>query len=621
VRRLSAVIVCAAACALIAASSAASGASSNAPRSSRATAAHSTTRPWVRASSTARAGGALSQLRARARRAEARRFLAIANALPKVRAVRAEYPRAFEVLSDLPSGNRQVLYYQPAGNLPPKEVGEVIIDGHSGRVLEAWTGFQLEWELARGYPGFLGRHVNALYIWLPLCILFLLPFVNFRRPFSLLHLDLLMLLSFSVSLVFFNDGHIYASVPLAYPPLIYLLARMLVLARPGRRRSVRDVGSESEGAAVAGAPALVPARTRPGSQHLMVPTPWLVLGIVLLTGFRIGLNVTDSNVLDAGQAGVIGAQRIVEGEPLYGSYPAGHSDTYGPVNYEAYIPFEQLFGRKGTAAAHAAAIVFDLLSVVMMFLLGRRVRGPTLGIALAYAWVSYPFTLYVLESNSNDALVAVLVLAALLAATYRSKIGQTTRGAFTALAGLTKFAPLALAPLLATHELRACPPGRRPRELALFLGGFVGAVALVFIPVLSHDSLHTIYEQTIAFQANRTSPFSVWGLYGGLGGLQLTVQIAAVLLAFALALLPRRPDLIGLAAACAAVIVATQLGIKHWFYTYIPWFFPLAMLALLGSFSAAAAGAAGASTRGRAAQDEREPVDREELAVGVVRRG
>ena len=57
------------------------------------------------------------------------------------------------------------------------------------------------------------------------------------------------------------------------------------------------------------------------------------------------------------------------------------------------------------------------------------------------------------------------------------------------------------------------------------------------------------------------------------------------MLAVTLALVPRRPDLIGLAAACAAVMIAAQLGIDHWFYLYIPWFFPLAMLALLGGFS------------------------------------
>ena len=95
----------------------------------------------------------------------------------------------------------------------------------------------------------------------------------------------------------------------------------------------------------------------------------------------------------------------------------------------------------------------------------------------------------------------------------------------------------------------------------------------------------TALASALAYQGERGSPFSVWGLYGGLGGVQLGVQIAAVVLAVALAFVPRRADLVGLAAACAAVIVATQLGIDHWFYLYIPWFFPLVMLALLGRFS------------------------------------
>ena len=227
-------------------------------------------------------------------------------------------------------------------------------------------------------------------------------------------------------------------------------------------------------------------------------------------------------------------------------------------------------------------------------------RGPTLGVALAYAWVSYPFTLFALESNSNDTLVAVLVLAALLAATYRSKLAAPARGAFAALAGLTKFAPLALAPLLATHGLwqrpASAPDGppaassgedgarARVRDFAAFLLAFAVTAAVASIPALSHDSLHTIYERTFAYQSNRGSPFSVWGLYGGLGGWQQAVQIAAIALVLALAVIPRRPDVIGLAAACAAALIATQLGIDHWFYLYIPWFFPLVMLALLGRY-------------------------------------
>ena len=533
------------------------------------------------------------------RRLSANGVLQIAGALPRMRAVRAKYPGSYGGAYLKIPFNWQVSYFSRNGK---KEIGQVIINDLSGRVLEQWTGFQVAWTMARGYTGAFGRHVNALYIWLPLCVLFFLPFFDFRRPFSLLHLDLLVLLSFSLSLAFFNHGRIYQSVPLAYPPLLYLLARMLALTRRRRR----------------------PADERP--LRLLVPAPWLALAVVFLIGFRVALNITDSNVIDVGYAGVIGAHQIVHDKPLYGHYPTDneHGDTYGPVTYEAYVPFEQLFGWSGQwddlPAAHAAAIAFDLLAMAMLFLIGRRVRGPTLGVALAYAWASYPFTLFTLESNSNDTLVAVFVLAAVLAATYRSKLGWAARGASTALAGLTKFAPLALAPLMATHGLWEKPvagaAGEDPAFLArrrqhararvgffaAFIAAFVATIALVSIPGLSHDSLHTIYERTFAYQSDRGSPFSVWGLYGGLGGLQRAVEIAAVVLALALAVVPRRADIAGLGAACAAVMIATQLGIDHWFYLYIPWFFPLVMLALLGRFSARAEPAGAASESARSSQ-------------------
>jgi hypothetical protein len=510
---------------------------------------------------------AASNLPPAGRRLSADRVLQIAEALSKMRAVRRKYPGSYGGAYLKGPLRWQVSFFSRKG---AKEIGQVIIADASGRVLEQWTGFQVAWTMARGYPGAFGEHVNALYIWLPLCFLFFAPFFDWRRPFSLLHLDLLVLLSFSVSLAFFNHAQIYASVPLSYPPLLYLLARMLALMRRRAR----------------------PARPL----RLLIPAPWLVLGVVFLLGFRIALNVTDGNVIDVGYAGVIGAQRIVDGKPLYGGYPADneHGDTYGPVNYEAYVPFEQAFGWSGTwddlPAAHAAAIVFDLLAVALLFLLGRRIRGPALGIVLAYAWVAFPFTLFALESDSNDTLVAVLVLAALLAASYRSRAGSAARGAFAALAGLTKFAPLALAPLLATHGLRdergwVSGSALRSRAFLLFVLAFAGVAALVSIPAFTHDSPHTIFERTIVYQSNRGSPFSVWGLYGGapLHWLQLAVQLAAVALALALAVLPRRADLAGLAAACAAVIIATQLGIEHWFYLYIPWFFPLVMIAFLGA--------------------------------------
>ncbi len=107
-----------------------------------------------------------------------------------------------------------------------------MVDDRSGRVLESWTGDKVAWTMARGYAGAFGRIANALWIWLPLCALFVLPFA--RPPLRLLHLDLAVLLAFSVSYAYFGASRIDVSVPLVYPLLAYLLVRMLVIARAPR---------------------------------------------------------------------------------------------------------------------------------------------------------------------------------------------------------------------------------------------------------------------------------------------------------------------------------------------------------------------------------------------------
>ena len=91
----------------------------------------------------------------------------------------------------------------------------------------------------------------------------------------------------------------------------------------------------------------------------------------------------------------------------------------------------------------------------------------------------------------------------------------------------------------------------------------------------------TFFDRTLGFQASRGSPFSIWGLRGWTTA-QTIVQIAGVLLAVAVAFLPRRRDIIGLAALSAAVMIGLQLGITHWFYLYIVWFYGPLMVALLG---------------------------------------
>jgi hypothetical protein len=454
----------------------------------------------------------------------------------------------------------QVGYYTKS--TPPREIAQVVIDDASATVVEAWTSHQVAWTMARGYPGAFGRKVNSPWVWIPLTVLFIVPFVQPRRWRRMLHLDLLVLAGFGASVAYFNDAQIDISVPLVYPLLVYLLARMLWI---GLRRPRRDVPPADPG----GRPARLP---------LLVPIPVLAGAIVFLVGFRVGLNVTNSNVIDVGYAGVIGAQRLVDGNPLYGAFPKDNQsgDTYGPVVYEAYVPFEQALPWGGTwddlPAAHAAAVAFDLLALLLVFLLGRRIRGPSLGIALAYAWAAYPFTLYTMNSGSNDTIVTVFVLAALLVATRPGRPLKT--GALVALGGLTKFATLALAPLFAAHG--------GARAIPKFAIGFALAALIAFAPILlGGESLRTVYERTVEFQSERGSPFSIWGMYD-LDGLQRAWQAIAVALALSVAFLPRRRDAVGLAALSGAILVALQLGVTHWFYLYLVWVFPLVMLAALG---------------------------------------
>jgi len=364
-----------------------------------------------------------------------------------------------------------------------------------------------------------------------------------------------VLLGFSISLALFNHGTIGLSVPLVYPFLIYLLVRMLALAF-GRGRPRRPL-------------------------RILVPVSWLAIGVMFLVGFRVGLNIVNSNVIDVGYAGVIGADKLIHGEKLYGNWPKDNAegDTYGPVAYYAYVPFRAIFGWSGTwddlPAAHAAAIAFDLLTMLGLAWLGWRIRGPTLAVVLAYAWVAYPFSLWTLESNTNDSLVALTLVAALLAIT-----SAPARGIAGALAGLTKFAPFALAPLLLRGEGARWP---RRRSLVAYVVAYALTLGVAMLPVLLSGDLHRFWHDAISYQANRITPFSLWGLWGGLSFVRHLVEGAAIGLAILVAFVPRRRGVVEIAALGAAVLIALQLAVGYWLYSYLVWFFPLVAVALFAA--------------------------------------
>jgi hypothetical protein len=434
-------------------------------------------------------------------------------------------------------------------------VVDVHVDGVSGRLLELWTGPQADTLLARGYEPSVGRSQNAWYVWLPLALLFVAPFVDLRRPRRLLHLDLAVLLLFGASQYFFNRGQIEVSVPIATALLAYLLGRLLLAGFRPRRA----LGS------------LVP----------LLPIWALAVGLVLLVGFRVTLNAVDSHVIDVGYASVFGADRLQHGGDLY-QRGGDLDDTYGPVTYIAYVPFEALFPSDGSGgfnhSARAAAITFDLLVIAGLVLLGSRLRpgraGVSLGIVLAYAWAAYPFSLYALQTNTNDGLIAALVVFALVAMS-----SPALRGFLLGLAGAAKFAPLALAPLFLTGRRRG------GREGALFAAALAGTVAVAVLANLPDGGLREFWDATIGYHLARESPFSLWGLHPSLEWLQTVVKVATVALALLVAVRPRERDLRQLAALAAAVLIAVQLSATYWFYLYIAWFAPLALAAFMSAYS------------------------------------
>jgi hypothetical protein len=470
------------------------------------------------------------------------------------------------------------------------EIATGHVDDHSGAVVDAWTGPQVAWKMARGTPGaFGGKEINSTGIWLAFCALFFFGLADLRRPLSMRNLDLLALLSFSVSLWFFNRGDVFTSVPLVYPPLLYLLGRMVWSGWRGRL----------------------------GTGSLPVWPVWLLAAAtVFAAGFRVGLNVQSSNVIDVGYSGVIGADRIAHGQSPYGHFPVEEDlkacgpsdtdgeirnrvqtngrcesanprgDTYGPVAYEAYLPGYLILGWSGKwddlPAAHFASIGFDFLCLIGLALVGLRFGGTRLAATLAFAWAAYPFTQYVSSSNTNDSLPPLFLIWGFWLLT-----SPFARGAAVALSGWTKFAPLIVGPLWASYPEAL----RRPRATAVFVAGFaVVTVAVFSILLLEPHPIGAVQEfwtRTMSWQVRRDSPFSLWDwrqYHAGLPDLHVLQWVLEGLLAVAAIaayFVPRRKSPLQLAALTAALLIGFELVLTHWFYLYLPWFFPFAAFAVL----------------------------------------
>jgi hypothetical protein len=381
---------------------------------------------------------------------------------------------------------------------------------------------------------------------------------------------------------------VFASVAAASVPLAYLIGRCAWIGWTNRASPVASA----------------------------LPVWLLVAATVLLFGFRVGLNAERSSVLDVGYAGVIGADRLANGVTPYGNFPVRDTgrpcgpatedgdigdwiqangrcesanplgDTYGPVNYHAYLPGLGVFGWSGKwdslPAVHFTTILFDLLAILGLAAVGFRFGGKRLAALLAFAWVANPFTQYVSSSNTNDTIMPAFLIWGFWAAS--SDFG---RGAFAALGAWTKLAALVIVPLWATY-----PNARSLRRATVFAVAFTLTTAVSFWALILGgdpvDAFRVFYERTFEIQVDRHSPFSPWdwGQYHARGipdlqWLQRVLQVALVGAALALAVVPRHKSPLQLAALSAALLMGFELVLTHWAALYIAWFFPFLALAVI----------------------------------------
>jgi hypothetical protein len=435
-----------------------------------------------------------------------------------------------------------------------KPVVRAMVDGVSGRLVgRVWTGPFITWPVARGTKtAFRDRLTIAVIL---LSVLFVLPFIDPRRLFRMLHLDMLAIASFTIPLVLFNTGHLYASVPLQYLPLLYLLGRLLWVGMRGG--PIADQ-----------------------SPMPMIGERALLVGVIALAIGRIVFNAVAGPTGDVAYAGVFGADSIQHGWNLYTVHPT-HLDTYGPINYLLYLPFEFVFpfaaGWRGGSltAAHTAAITFDLVVVVLLMALGRKLRpaggGHRLGLILAYAWVACPATFLPLALSANDAVNAIFVLLALLAID-----SPLARGAMLGLGGAAKFAPLALGPLFAGGLRRSV------RDATICIAAATAVFVAAFLPYVHQSGLRTVWDSTLGFQLSRESPFTLWGLHPSLHWVQPIVQALAVTITVGVMFFPRQRTPLRVAALTGAVILVVQLAGNYWTHTYVAWFAAPAFAALIG---------------------------------------
>jgi glycosyl transferase family 87 len=394
--------------------------------------------------------------------------------------------------------------------------------------------------------------VHPLFIAVPWAACFVLGLFDWRHPLRVGQLDLLALAGFFPMAMLISDDASRVGLGLAAACLGWLLCRMAGAALGIWRM-----------------PELRPA----------VSSRRLGLAIAVLLAVRAA-SLAGTNILDVGQASSVGAWRVLHGLHLYGAVSwqgpgrlrIYHPDSYGPFAYYAYIPFVAVFPpAPAVVATLLPALCFDALTIAGLYTLGRRLGGRPLAQAFVFVYLLYPFPDLSLIAETNDGLIAALCVWTIVIAAER----PVGRGLLVAAAALTKFLPA----LLALQFL-----GVRRGRLRYALTLVASVAAMLAWPLITSGPAR-FFDSTFGYQLIQRGggiQFSIWTYMPQLAIVaRVVLAVALVLLALAPMLRPGMQDARKQAALSAALLIGAQLLLGYWFYSYLTWFYPLLVIAIV----------------------------------------
>jgi hypothetical protein len=446
---------------------------------------------------------------------------------------------------------------------------------------------------------------QAGVLWLSLAIVILVGF-DFRNPWNPHNVDLLMMqlagwLFFDILgfLDHLQNPTVRNVMDWVFTAIVVVTVALLVRAI---RRVFRSAGS-----------AWQPGAAREALAVLAIVLVALDVAVALY-----------SPPDDAGYFINIGAQRLRErvrwpyGDPLLTATPAA---AYGPVLYLAHLPFQlalspspvnaqspprppiessDVYFLPPLAATKFCTAAFQLLAAAALFVIGRRLRGATVGWALV---VFYCGSAYVLGVGGERYFIGGMTFVSHIAPAATTLLAfallpkPAWSGAALAASVGTLFYPIFMVPAWLGYYWKD------KVALSRFVVGFgvvavaiAGLVLMLSRPAAGHGLIGTIASDTLGHQespeAYGSSPFGFWGQRDGVrqwlmtplaGNQSMTRPVVLMFFVFATSMfvVAQQRTAAQFALVVGAVAIGAELWKIHATATYVTWYYPFLLIGFL----------------------------------------